>query len=52
MDNLQEAINNVEKIITQIINNPPEDISVNELIRDWNTIRRIAAQKMVDKEQP
>jgi len=52
MNNLQEALNNIEKIITELINEPPEGLNVNDLIRDWNTIRGIAAKKMVDSEQP
>ena len=49
MDNLQEAANAIEKIITEMINNPPEDLDVNDLIKNWNIVRRGLAEKMVDK---
>ena len=51
MDNLQEATTNVEKIITQLINDPPEDLDVNDLIKNWNIIRRAVAELMVDNTQ-
>ena len=46
---LQQAIMNIEKVITQLINNPPEDLNIKEIITDWNTLRRALAEKMVDK---
>lgn len=49
MDNLQEATTNVEKIITQLINDPPEDLDVNDLIKNWNIIRNGVAEKLVNK---
>ena len=49
MDNLQEATINIEKVITKLINDPFEDLDVNDLIKNWNIIRNGVAEKLVDK---
>lgn len=49
MDNLQEATISIEKVITQLINEPPEELDVNDLIKNWNIIRNGLAEKLVDK---
>ena len=51
MDNLQEATNNIEKVITLLINDPPEDLDINDLIKNWNIVRRGIAEKLVDKTE-
>jgi hypothetical protein len=51
MDNdLQQAINNIEKLIEQLINEPPEGLDINQLVRDYNVVRRAVAGKLVNKE--
>ena len=50
MDNdLQQAINNIDKLIEQLINEPFEGLDINQLLRDYNVVRRAIAEKMVDK---
>jgi len=51
MDNdLQQAINNIEQLITKLINEPPEGLDINQLVRDYNVVRRAVTEKLVNKE--
>jgi hypothetical protein len=52
--NLHRAINNLEKLIEKLINNPPEDMdhmTVNELVQDYNLIRGAVTEVLRDREQ-
>ena len=50
---LASAIQNIEKLIEDLINNPPEGydmIRINEIVKDYNTVRSAVATKMVDRD--
>ena len=50
---LASAIENIEKLIEELISNPPpgfDMVRINEIVRDYNTIRTAVAAKMVDRD--
>jgi len=50
---LANAIQNIEKLIEDLINNPPEGydmIKINEIVKDYNIVRAAVAAKMVDRD--
>jgi len=50
---LASAIQNIEKLIEDLINNPPEGydmVKINEIVKDYNTVRSAVAAKMVDRD--
>lgn len=50
---LASAIQNIEKLIEDLINNPPEGydmVKINEIVKDYNIIRTAVAAKMVDRD--
>ncbi|MHA2065734.1 MAG: hypothetical protein ACXABY_15260 [Candidatus Thorarchaeota archaeon] len=50
---LASAIQNIEKLIEELINNPPEGFDmdrINGIVRDYNIVRTAVAAKMVDRD--
>ena len=50
---LASAIQNIEKLIEDLINNPPEGydmVRINEIVKDYNIVRSAVAAKMVDRD--
>lgn len=50
-NDLQQAINNIEQLIEQLINEPLEGVDVNQLVRDYNVIRRAVTKVLVSNEE-
>ena len=50
---LATAIQSIEKLIEDLINNPPEGYDmtrINEIVKDYNIVRTAVATKMVDRD--
>ena len=45
---LQQSINNIEELIKRLIDEPIEGVDVNQLVRDYNIIRRAVTEVLVD----
>lgn len=43
------AIQNLEEVIGKLVNNPPKDVDINALVRDYNTIRNEVNKALLEK---